>query len=46
MVPPNPDLQRYVPNVQTRTLDCGHWIQQEKPEETNALILDWLGSHP
>ena len=21
----------------------GHWTQQEKPEEVNALILDWLG---
>lgn len=23
-------------------LDCGHWIQQEKPEETNQAILKWL----
>jgi pimeloyl-ACP methyl ester carboxylesterase len=22
--------------------DCGHWTQQEQPEETNRLILDWL----
>jgi pimeloyl-ACP methyl ester carboxylesterase len=21
---------------------CGHWIQQERPEETNALLLDFL----
>ena len=42
MVPPNPELGRYVPNVQTHTLECGHWIQQEKPEETNRLMLDWL----
>ncbi len=21
----------------------GHWTQQEKPEEVNRLILDWLG---
>ena len=41
-VPPNPDLSRYVPDVQTHTLECGHWIQQEKPEETNALMLEWL----
>jgi pimeloyl-ACP methyl ester carboxylesterase len=20
----------------------GHWTQQEKPEEVNRLILDWL----
>ncbi len=23
--------------------DCGHWIQQEKPAETNTLLLAWLG---
>ncbi len=22
--------------------DCGHWVQQEKPEETNRLLLDFL----
>ncbi len=22
--------------------DCGHWTQQEKPAEVNALMLDWL----
>ena len=24
------------------TLDCGQWIQQEEPEETNRVILTWL----
>jgi pimeloyl-ACP methyl ester carboxylesterase len=24
---------------------CGHWVQQERPEETNRLIVDWL-NHP
>ncbi|MDT0436793.1 alpha/beta hydrolase [Streptomyces sp. NPDC005840] len=23
---------------------CGHWLQQERPEETNRLLIDWLGS--
>jgi pimeloyl-ACP methyl ester carboxylesterase len=23
--------------------DSGHWTQQEKPEEVNRVILDWLG---
>ena len=23
-------------------LDCGHWTQQEKPDEVNRLLLDWL----
>lgn len=26
--------------------DCGHWIQQERPEETNRLLLDWLAELP
>ncbi len=34
-------LAEFVPNVDVRTLDCGHWIQQEKPEETTRAILDW-----
>ena len=21
---------------------CGHWTQQEKPEELNRLLVDWL----
>ena len=35
-------LQTFVPNVEVVNLDCGHWIQQEKPEETNQRILRWL----
>ncbi|MFF3467256.1 alpha/beta fold hydrolase [Streptomyces sp. NPDC001984] len=23
---------------------CGHWIQQERPEEINALLTDWLST--
>ncbi|MFH8342239.1 alpha/beta fold hydrolase [Streptomyces sp. AM6-12] len=26
--------------------DCGHWIQQERPEETNRLLIDWLAKLP
>ncbi len=25
---------------------CGHWTQQERPEETNAAMLDFLGRLP
>lgn len=46
MVPPNPDLATYVPNVETHTLECGHWIQQEQPQETNRLLLEWLAVRP
>ncbi|WP_236030511.1 alpha/beta fold hydrolase [Paractinoplanes lichenicola] len=35
-------LTDFVPNVEVISLDCGHWIQQEKPEETNQAILKWL----
>jgi pimeloyl-ACP methyl ester carboxylesterase len=36
------NLTTFVPHVDVVTLDCGHWIQQEKPEETNRAILGWL----
>jgi pimeloyl-ACP methyl ester carboxylesterase len=22
--------------------DSGHWTQQEKPEEVNRLVIDWM----
>ncbi|MFI6335972.1 alpha/beta fold hydrolase [Streptomyces sp. NPDC050535] len=25
---------------------CGHWLQQERPAETNRLLVDWLASLP
>lgn len=25
---------------------CGHFVQQERPEETNRILLDWLASLP
>jgi len=36
-------LAEFVPNVQVVTLDSGHWIQQERPDEVNQAILSWLG---
>ncbi len=36
------NLADFVPNVEVVNLDCGHWVQQEKPEETNEAILTWL----
>ncbi|RII17014.1 Fluoroacetate dehalogenase [Streptomyces sp. YIM 130001] len=33
--------------VSSHLLDgCGHWIQQERPDEVNALVTDWLDSLP
>lgn len=42
MIPKSETLSDFVPNVDVESLPCGHWIQQEMPEETNALILNWL----
>lgn len=42
MVQPSPTLANSVPKVEVTTLDCGHWISQEKPEETNQAIISWL----
>ena len=39
---PQVDMSKSVKNLEIRTLDCGHWIQQERPEETNSLITEWL----
>jgi pimeloyl-ACP methyl ester carboxylesterase len=36
------NLAAFVPDVDVVDLDCGHWIQQEEPEETNQAILGWL----
>ena len=41
-IPKSERLIDFVPNVKTVTLDCGHWIQQEQPEETNNAIVNWL----
>jgi pimeloyl-ACP methyl ester carboxylesterase len=42
IVPESPRLREAVPNVEVHTLDCGHWIQQERPTQTNELMLEWL----
>ncbi|MCM1982055.1 alpha/beta fold hydrolase [Lyngbya confervoides] len=36
---------RYVRDLQIRYIPtCGHWVQQEAPQEVNQYILDWLAS--
>jgi len=42
LVTKSENLADFVPNVEVVNLDCGHWIQQEKPQETNQAILKWL----
>ena len=36
------DVSGYIPNLESISLDCGHWIQQEKADEVNVFLLDWL----
>ena len=36
-------MEQYVPDLEKHVIaDCGHWTQSEKPEELNALMVDWL----
>ncbi len=42
-----PELAAGMPAVcgdleMTQVARAGHWIQQEYPEELNAILLDWL----
>ncbi len=45
LIPKSERLKHFVPHVDVVSLDCGHWIQQEMPGETNQAILDWLAQH-
>ncbi len=38
-------MERWVPNS-TRVVieDCGHWTQQERPEQVNDALLAWLAA--
>ncbi len=36
-------IEALVPNIDKHTIaDCGHWTQQEKPDEFNRVLVDWL----
>lgn len=36
-------MQRWVADLVVRTVtDCGHWTQQEQPEQVNRALLDFL----
>lgn len=39
---PQTDMTGYVDDLEVHTLECGHWIQQEKPQETNDILIEWL----
>lgn len=46
MVPQLPNIKDFVPNVEVSVLECGHWIQQELPEQVNTILLDFLARQP
>jgi pimeloyl-ACP methyl ester carboxylesterase len=36
-------MERFVPQLEKYLVrDCGHWTQQEKPDEMTATIADWM----
>jgi pimeloyl-ACP methyl ester carboxylesterase len=39
-----PNLSKFVPNLRKTVMlpGCGHWTQQERPEEVNAVMVDFL----
>ena len=37
------NMPKYVADLETHLIrDCGHWTQNEKPEELSRLMRDWL----
>jgi pimeloyl-ACP methyl ester carboxylesterase len=43
-VDPLDTMRRFVPNLEGAHVlpGCGHWTQQERPAEVNALLVPWL----
>jgi pimeloyl-ACP methyl ester carboxylesterase len=39
-------MRRSAPNLEAAHVleGCGHWTQQERPREVNALLTPWLQS--
>jgi pimeloyl-ACP methyl ester carboxylesterase len=36
-------MEQMIGDLEKHTIaDCGHWTQQEKPEEFNRIVIDWL----
>ena len=40
-------MERVIPQLQRGHIkQCGHWTQQERPDELNRILLDWLAGLP
>jgi pimeloyl-ACP methyl ester carboxylesterase len=36
-------MEQYVPDLEKALIkDCGHWTQQEHPNQVNKIMVDWL----
>jgi pimeloyl-ACP methyl ester carboxylesterase len=36
-------MEAYVPDLEKALIkDCGHWTQQEHPDELNRIMIGWL----
>ena len=40
------DMERVLPNLKCKIIleGAGHWVQQERPDEVNAALIDFLKS--
>jgi microsomal epoxide hydrolase/non-specific protein-tyrosine kinase len=39
-------MERMIPQLERHTIkNCGHWTQQEQPEEFNNVMIAWLNRH-
>jgi len=39
-------MERFVPDLEKVLIrQCGHWTQQEHPDQVNAAMIDWLKRH-
>ncbi len=37
-------MKPYVSDLEIQMIEnCGHWTQQQKPDEVNSIMLEWLG---
>ena len=39
---PQTDMTAFADDLEAHTLACGHWIQQEQPDATNSILVEWL----